>query len=98
VVYSFGPVPLPIDKETGEICIWRWPWTRPSILYTRDTACSLIAAFAWPAAVLFIFWLFRQKLVELLPLLILKYKDWQISFGLDKAEADAKKLPSPPVD
>jgi hypothetical protein len=54
---------------------------------------SMIAAFAWPAGIFLIVWLFRSKLNELLPLLILKHKDWQISFGLDKAEEEARKLP-----
>jgi hypothetical protein len=58
---------------------------------------GMIAAFAWPGAIFLIFWLFRRKLIELLPLLILKYKDWQISFGLDKAEEEAKNLPPTPA-
>jgi hypothetical protein len=53
----------------------------------------MVGAFAWPGAIFLIFWNFRKKLAELLPLLILKYKDWQISFGLDKAEEEAKRLP-----
>jgi hypothetical protein len=56
---------------------------------------SLMSA-AWPVAFVVAVWLFRGKLTELLPLLIFKYKDWQISFGLDKAEADAKRLPTTP--
>ncbi len=54
-----------------------------------------IAAFAWPGAIVIIFWFFRKKLIELLPLVILKYKDFQISFGLDKAEEEAKRIPVP---
>ncbi|MCG2665943.1 DUF4145 domain-containing protein [Bradyrhizobium sp. GCM10023182] len=57
---------------------------------------SMVAAFAWPIGLLGVLLSFRKKLNELLPLLILKYKDVQISFGLDKAEEDAKRLPEPP--
>jgi hypothetical protein len=57
---------------------------------------SMIAAFAWPIGLLAVVLLFRKRLNELLPLLILKYKDVQLSFGLDKAEADAKRIPLPP--
>lgn len=55
---------------------------------------SLMSA-AWPAAFVFAVWLFRERLTELLPLLRLKHKDWQISFGLDKAEEDVKRIPTP---
>jgi hypothetical protein len=58
----------------------------------------MIGALAWPASIFGIVWLFRQKLNALLPSLILKHKDWQISFGLDKAEEQAKQLPPPPKD
>jgi hypothetical protein len=58
----------------------------------------MIGALGSPVAIFGVVWLFRRKLNELLPLLILKHKDWQISFGLDKAEEEAKKLlPAPPV-
>jgi Domain of unknown function (DUF4145) len=56
---------------------------------------SLMSA-AWPVAFVIAVWLFRGKLTELLPLLIFKYKDLQLSFGLDKAEADAKRIPAAP--
>jgi uncharacterized protein YutE (UPF0331/DUF86 family) len=59
---------------------------------------SMIAAFAWPTSIFLIVWLFRGKLNELLPQLILKHKDWQISFGLAKAEEEAKKLPAASTD
>ncbi|HWN50751.1 MAG TPA: hypothetical protein VNO18_13185 [Xanthobacteraceae bacterium] len=59
---------------------------------------TMIGALAWPAGIFGIVWLFRKKLNELLPLLILKHKDWQVSFGLDKAEEEAEKLPPVPAE
>jgi hypothetical protein len=47
---------------------------------------------AWPAALFGCVWLFREKLIELLPLLRMKYKDFDVSFRLDKAEKEAEKL------
>ena len=55
-----------------------------------------VAAFAWPVVIFAIAWLFRKKLIELLPLLIVKYKDIEISFLLGKAEEEARKI-APPV-
>jgi hypothetical protein len=58
---------------------------------------SMIAAFAWPASIILIAFVFRKKLIELLPLLTVKHKDFQISFGLDKAEEEARKILPPPI-
>lgn len=55
-----------------------------------------IASLGWPVAFVVAIWLFRKRLNELLPLLIFKYRDWQISFGLDKAEEDVKRIPTLP--
>lgn len=49
---------------------------------------TMIGALAWPAAIFGTVWLFRKKLNELLPLLILKHKDWQVSFGQELASAE----------
>jgi len=51
-----------------------------------------IAALAWPAAIFAIFWIFRKKLVELLPFFTVKHVDWEASFRLDKAEEEAASL------
>jgi hypothetical protein len=56
-----------------------------------------IAALAWPAAIVAIVWLFRGKLVNLLPLLQVKHKDWVVSFRLEQAEKEAAKLPPSPA-
>ena len=54
-----------------------------------------IVSLAWPAAFIAAVWLFRQRLTALLPLLRLKYKDFDVSFRLDQAEREAKALPVP---
>jgi hypothetical protein len=56
-----------------------------------------IASLAWPAAVFGAVWLFREKLIRLLPLLQVKHKDWEASFRLDQAEREAAELPPPPA-
>jgi hypothetical protein len=52
---------------------------------------SMIAAFAWPAAIFGIAWLFKEKLEMLLPLLQVKYKGLEVS--LAQAEDSAAELP-----
>jgi len=52
-----------------------------------------IASLAWPAAFVTAVWLFREKLIELLPNLRVKHKDWEISFRLNEAEKEAQSLP-----
>src|SRR5262245_36589450 len=42
----------------------------------------MIAAFAWPGGIVCVALLFRKKLTELLPLLIVKQRELQISFGI----------------
>ena len=58
-----------------------------------------LTSVAWPAVTLACVWLLRDKLIALLPLLKMKYKDKDneidISFRLDKAEKEAKALPAP---
>jgi hypothetical protein len=49
---------------------------------------------AWPAAVFGSVWIFRDKIQGLLPLLRLKYKDFDVSFRFDEAEKEAAKLPA----
>ncbi len=54
-----------------------------------------IASLAWPAAIFGSVWLFRDKIIELLPQLRIKYKEWEATFQrLEDAEEEAKKLPS----
>jgi hypothetical protein len=52
-----------------------------------------IASLAWPAALVAAVWLFREKLIELLPNLRVKHKDWEVSFRLKEAEKEAQSLP-----
>lgn len=59
---------------------------------------SLIAAFAFPLALVVSVWLFKEKLGMLLLLFRVRHKDWEASFRWDKAEAEAKKLPVTPFD
>jgi hypothetical protein len=56
-----------------------------------------IASLAWPFAFVVAVWLFREKLAELLPKFYVKHKDWEASFRLDKAEAEAAALPPGPA-
>jgi uncharacterized protein DUF4145 len=55
---------------------------------------SMIAAFALPAALVISLWLFKEKLATLLLMFRIRHKDWEASFRWDKAEAEAKKLPT----
>jgi hypothetical protein len=59
---------------------------------------SMIAAFAFPAALVASVWLFKEKLGMLLLLFRVRHRDWEASFRWDKAEAAAKKLPVAPYD
>jgi hypothetical protein len=44
-------------------------------------------------AVLGSFWLFRERLADLLPRLQVKHADWEASFRLYRAEEEAKAIP-----
>jgi Domain of unknown function (DUF4145) len=57
-----------------------------------------VASLAWPAAFAFAVWIFRRKLVELLPFFRLKHKDWEVSFKLERAEKEAAELPKPDAE
>jgi MoxR-like ATPase len=52
-----------------------------------------IASLAWPVSFVGAVWLFREKLIELLPNLRVKHKDWEVSFRLNEAEKEAESLP-----
>lgn len=56
---------------------------------------SSLISLKWPVVVSWCVWLFRKPLTELLPFLRMRYKEFDVSFGLDKAEQDAQKLPPP---
>lgn len=56
-----------------------------------------IASLAWPAAMVWIVYLFREKLREILPLLRLKHNDTEVSFQLKEAADLAEALPAPPA-
>jgi hypothetical protein len=53
---------------------------------------SSLVSRAWPVAIFGCVWLFRERLAELLPLLRLKHKDWELSLLLDQAEKEAAKI------
>jgi hypothetical protein len=59
---------------------------------------SMIAAFAFPVALILCVWLFKEKLAMLLLAFRVSHRDWEASFRWDKAEAEAKKLPSANID
>jgi hypothetical protein len=59
---------------------------------------SMIAAFAFPMALVISVWLFKEKLGMLLLLFRVRHRDWEASFRWDKAEAAARKLPVIPSD
>jgi hypothetical protein len=42
-----------------------------------------LVSLAWPAAFVAAVWMFREKLIQLLPQLRAKYKDVEISFKLE---------------
>ena len=52
-----------------------------------------ITSLGWPIAFVVAVWMFREKIGKLLPLIYVKHKDWEASFRLDKAEAEAEALP-----
>jgi Domain of unknown function (DUF4145) len=56
-----------------------------------------IVSLAWPAAFIGAVWLFRGRLMELLPLLKLKHKETEISFRLEQAEREVVKIQPPLV-
>lgn len=55
-----------------------------------------IVSLAWPAAFVAAVWLFREKLIELLPRLTVKHKEWEASFRWEKAEDEVAALPPVP--
>jgi hypothetical protein len=59
---------------------------------------SMVAAFAFPMALVISVWLFKEKLGMLLLLFRVRHRDWEASFRWDKAEAAARKLPVAPLD
>jgi Domain of unknown function (DUF4145) len=56
---------------------------------------SIVQSVAWPAAFVFAILIFRERLAELLPMLRVKHKNWEVSFRLEKAEKEAAELPVP---
>jgi hypothetical protein len=58
----------------------------------------MIAAFAFPIALVISVWLFKEKLGMLLLLFRVRHRDWEASFRWDKAEAAARKLPAAQLD
>jgi uncharacterized protein DUF4145 len=56
-----------------------------------------IASLGWPVVAIAGLWIYRDALVNVLPLLKVKHKDWEASFRLDRAEEEAAKLPRPPA-
>lgn len=62
------------------------------------TVVGSLVKIAWPAAAFGSVWIFRDKIETLLPLLKLKYKDFDVSFRLEEAEKEAALLPVVEVD
>lgn len=62
-----------------------------------ESVFKFLGSLAWPAAFFGAAWLFREKLVSLLPFLRMKYKDLDVSFRLEQAEKEAAQIP-PPAD
>lgn len=60
-----------------------------------DFIASIVGSVAWPAAIAFVVWLFRQEIVRLLPFLHVKGGDLEVSFRLAEAEKTAASLPTP---
>jgi hypothetical protein len=56
---------------------------------------SIVASIAWPVAIVLGLLLFRDNLVDLLPHLRVKHKDWEASFRL--AEKEVAALPPAPI-
>jgi hypothetical protein len=54
-----------------------------------------IVSLAWPVAIVIIVWMLRRRIEELLPNLRAKYKDFEISLRLDRAEKEIAALPPP---
>jgi hypothetical protein len=56
-----------------------------------------LVSLAWPAALFACVWIFREKLNALLPMLRMKYKDFDLSFyRWESAEREAAKLTASP--
>src|SRR5712671_1233926 len=62
-----------------------------------ESILKFLAALAWPTGFVAAVWLFREKLVQLLPSLRVKGGSWEVSFRLDEAEKEAKALPPAPT-
>lgn len=57
---------------------------------------SSLVSLAWPAALVACVWLFRERLNSLLPLLQMKYKDFDVRFRWEQAEIDARQIAATP--
>src|SRR5436305_1642698 len=55
-----------------------------------------LVSLAWPVGLVVCVWMFRDKLKEILPLLRMKYKDFDVNFRLENAERVALQIPKPP--
>ena len=55
-----------------------------------------LVSLAWPAALVACMWMFRERLNALLPLLRMKYKDFDVSFRLEQAEKEVAQIAKPP--
>jgi hypothetical protein len=87
-------VQLPLGKKAGGIVLDSYTFTVEIV----KAVTSMIAAFALPVALVGSVWLFKEKLAMLLLLFRVRHKDWEASFRWDKAEAEARKLPTPLYD
>jgi hypothetical protein len=54
-----------------------------------------VVSLAWPLAFVAAVWMFRDKIVELLPLLRVKYKELDVNFRINQAQKEADALEEP---
>jgi hypothetical protein len=62
-----------------------------------STMFGHLVVLAWPTAFVVVAYLYRERLMELLPGLRLKRGEWEASFRLGKAEEAAAGLPPPVI-
>lgn len=65
--------------------------------YLGFWAAVVQAIFSWPMAVVAVFFMFRRRIRELMPMLFLKRGDTEIAFRLEKAEEAAAQA-GPPLE
>lgn len=80
-------------KTIGEISAQYFAEGVPMTKTWLDFIASIVASVAWPGALAFVVWLFRQEIVRLLPFLHVKGGDLEVTFRLAEAQKVAESLP-----